>query len=105
MISITISKWLVERYTRTIPFQARICPTSGPIFLCGCFCYSVDGSLTSRHRSSHGVDEEDIFLQINFQDLAAEFSNKKHESFTTLTFHHAQCRLTILRFLVSCRGM
>src|SRR6218665_3230627 len=45
------------------------------------------------------------FFQINFQDLAAEFAKKKHESFTTLTSHHAQCRLTMLRFLGCCRGM
>jgi len=85
MISITISKWLVERYTQTIPFQARICPTSGPDFpLWRSLCYSVGGPLTPRQWSSHGVDEEDIFLQIDFQGLAAEFSKKKNTKVSLL---------------------
>jgi len=33
---------------------------------------------------NHGFDEADIFRQINFRDLAAEFEKKKHESFTTV---------------------
>src|SRR6218665_2719439 len=37
---------------------------------------------------------------INFWGLAAAFAKRKHESFTTLKFHHAKCRLTMLRLLV-----
>src|SRR6218665_2605027 len=63
-------------------------------------CHSVCRPEMPRRMSSYGFDS---FLQINFQDLAAKFAEKKHESFTNLTFHHAQCRLTIPRLLVSCR--
>ena len=45
-----------------------------------------------RRRSLHGFEEADIFRQINFWDLAAEFAKEER-------------RLTMLRFLVSCRGM
>src|SRR6218665_1414249 len=37
-----------------------------------------------------------FYRLINFWDLAAEFAKKKHESFTTMKFHHAQCRMTTL---------
>jgi len=71
-------------------------------------CHSVGGPVTPRRRPSRGFEEADIFRQINSRDLAAEFAKKKHESFTAysaMKFRHAQYRLTMLRFLVSCRGM
>jgi len=40
-------------------------------------CHSVGGPVTPSRRSSHGFDEADIFRQINFQDLAAEFAKKE----------------------------
>jgi len=100
IISITISIVLSD-IPRPYPFRPEYTPHHGRIFSCEVLCaHSVGGPVTPRRRSSHGFDGADIFLQINLQDLAAEFSKKQHESFTTLTFHHAQCRLTMLRFLL-----
>ena len=103
----------VERYTvlwiypDRIPFQARVCPTSGPDFTLWRYTYAIVlvDQWQWRHPGPRMVLMRRTFFQINFQDLAAEFAKKKHESFTTLTSHHAQCRLTMLRFLGCCRGM
>ena len=106
MISITISVVLSD-IPRLYPLRPEYVPHQGRINPCGSLCAIVlvdhRGPVTPRRQLSRGFDYADIFRQINFQDLAAEFAKKKPRNFHYFEIPSRPMQTDYAEILISCR--